>query len=91
MLVLFGFIDWMSYMPYGLPYGSINIVQFSSFFYTYRVIRPVRLLRSVAYFYNLQLIVSTLMRSIPAMGALAALLGIVMYILVRNLLVVVAS
>lgn len=87
MLVLFNFLDWIRFAGAVAPFPDISFVQLASFFHFFRVIRPLRILRSVAFFYNLQLIVSTLMRSIPAMGALAALLIIVMCILTTHVVI----
>ncbi len=47
-------------------------------FRTIRAIRALRVLRTIAFFQSLQMIVTTLLRSIPAMSSIAFLLLLVL-------------
>jgi len=49
-------------------------------FRSFRAIRALRILRTITFFSSLQLIVSTLLKSIPAWGSISFIITLVMYI-----------
>ena len=75
-----------------VEYGSLYVFQYSSstfdpkifrllrVFRAFRALRALRVLRTISFLKNLQVIVNTLLRSIPAMGSIILLLVLVLYI-----------
>ncbi|KAJ3366906.1 Cation channel sperm-associated protein 1 [Allomyces arbusculus] len=80
------FIVVSSIISFLLPYLaqaaiSVNtrIIRLVRVFRAFRALRSLRVLRTVSMFRNLQILVETLLRSIPAMSSIAALMGLLIY------------
>ncbi|KNE63453.1 hypothetical protein AMAG_08578 [Allomyces macrogynus ATCC 38327] len=80
------FIVVSSIVSFLLPYlaqaaigVNTRIIRLVRVFRAFRALRSLRVLRTVSMFRSLQILVETLLRSIPAMSSIAALMGLLIY------------
>ncbi|KAI9139620.1 Ion transport protein-domain-containing protein [Paraphysoderma sedebokerense] len=59
---------------------NTNVIRLLRLFRTFRAIRSLRVLRTITFLKSLQIIVQTLLQSIPAMSSIVALAALVLYI-----------
>ncbi|KAJ3087752.1 Cation channel sperm-associated protein 1 [Quaeritorhiza haematococci] len=59
---------------------NVNIFRLLRLFRAVRAIRSLRVLRTISFLKSLQIIVGTMLKSIPAMGNIIALSGLILYI-----------
>eukprot|EP00164_Ancoracysta_twista_P003985 GFYU01005348.1.p1 GENE.GFYU01005348.1~~GFYU01005348.1.p1 ORF type:complete len:457 (-),score=157.31 GFYU01005348.1:206-1576(-) len=79
-IVITSFIDWMKEIALSLVTLDPKIFRLLRVFRAVRALRALRVLRTISFLKSLQIIVQTLLRSIPAMGNVVWLLLLVMYI-----------
>eukprot|EP00736_Rhodelphis_marinus_P012398 Rmarinus@m.10744 len=79
-VVVASFLDYLQFIVAGLMDINPKILRILRVFRAVRAIRALRVLRTITFLKNLQIIVTTLLKSIPAMGSIILMLFLVLYV-----------
>ena len=79
-IVLASFLEWLQFTIQSLSTLNPKILRLLRVFRAIRAVRALRVLRTISFLKNLQVIVGTLLSSIPALSNIILLLFLVLYV-----------
>jgi hypothetical protein len=80
VIVVASFLDWLRFIAMGFSSVNPAIIRLIRVFRAVRALRALRVLRSISFLRNLQLIVQTVLQSVPALASIFILILLIMYI-----------
>ncbi|KNC46165.1 ion transporter [Thecamonas trahens ATCC 50062] len=79
VIVVLSYLEYVQFLVVSFSTINPRIFRLLRIFRAFRALRALRVLRTISFLKHLQIIVSTLLSSIPALGSTVLILGLVLY------------